>query len=489
MSSISSFVKSFRNITRADSGLNGDAQRIEQLAWMLFLKIYNDKEEEWSLTDDKYTSLIPEKLKWSNWADTSKEKGLKGDDLLNFVNNELFPTLQHLDIPVGSSKKQTIIMDVFEDIHNYMKDGTALWEVLELINSFNFNDPNETHAFGLIYESILRELQNAGSSGEFYTPRAITDFISAHVDLKVGDKVADFACGTGGFLNSARKFLDKKGVSGNDIEVINQSFFGIEKKPLPYLLCVTNLLLNGIDEPKIYHDNSLMIKNVYNYDQDESFDVVLMNPPYGGSENDLVLQNFPSDMRSKETADLFIILIMNRLKKKTGRAAVIIPDGFLFGTGNKIEIKKTLYRDFNVHTVVRLPTSIFAPYTSIATNIIFFSYDGPTKETWFYRVDMPDGYKNFSKTKPMKLEHLSELDAWWKNRQEISVDGWFKAKKYSSEEIATNAYNLDLCGFPHEDEEVLPPDVLINNYLEARKKQEKIIDEVLSKIMALIEDK
>ena len=489
MSSISSFIKSFRNKTRTDSGLNGDAQRIEQLAWMLFLKIYNDKEEEWALTDDKYVSLVPEKLKWSNWADTSKEKGLKGDELLNFVNNELFPTLQKLDIPAGSSKKQTIIRDVFEDIHNYMKDGTVLWDVLDLINSFNFSDPKEIHIFGSIYESILRELQNAGSSGEFYTPRAITDFMSAHVDLKVGDNVADFACGTGGFLNSARKFLDKDGISGKDLEIISQSFFGIEKKPLPYLLCVTNLLLNGVDEPKIYHDNSLLIKNVYNYGQDESFDVILMNPPYGGSENDIVLQNFPTNMRSKETADLFIILIMNRLKKKTGRAAVIIPDGFLFGTGNKVEIKKALYRDFNVHTIVRLPTSVFAPYTSIATNIIFFNADGPTKETWFYRVDMPDGYKNFSKTKPMKLEHLDELDKWWNNRQEISEDGFFKAKKYSTEDIAANDYNLDLCGYPHDVEDILAPDVLIKHYLEERKKQEQIIDNTLAKIMALIEDK
>ena len=490
MSSIGSFVKSFRNITRKDAGLNGDAQRIEQLAWMLFLKIYDDREREWECIERNFRSLLEPQYRWREWADTSNDKGLKGDDLLKFVDEKLFPYLKGLAIPSNTPKRQTYIKEIFQDIHNYMKDGVAFREVLALINEFDFSDSKEAHAFGTIYESILKELQSARSSGEFYTPRAITDFISSHVDLKIGDKIADFACGTGGFLNSAYKFLDKQYLKPSERDILNKSFFGIEKKPLPYLLCITNLLLNGIEEPNVEHDNSLVAKKMTDYGDKDSYDVILMNPPYGGAENELVLNNFPAALRSSETADLFIILMMYRLRKSGGRAAVIIPDGFLFGGDNKTFIKQELFNSFNVHTIVRLPKSIFAPYTGIATNIVFFNSDGPTKSTWFYRVDMPKGYKNFSKTKPVQSEHLSDLNSWWNDRKEIEIDGFYKAQECSLKDIEDSGYNLDsFCSYPQVVTEILSPNVLIEKYINKREEQQRIVDDTLSKILKIIEAK
>lgn len=397
--SIGNFVKRVRDIMRQDAGINGDAQRIEQLTWMLFLKVYDDAESVWELMDDEYESIIPEYLRWRHWANTDigNTEALKGDELLDFVNNDLFPTLKDLQLPAHCPRRKSVVKAVFEDIHNYMKDGVQLHELMVLINEFDFSDPEETHAFGLIYESILRELQSAGSAGEYYTPRALTDFMAAHVGLKPGDMIADFACGTGGFLNSARRVLEPQAAAGTneDRELLSRSFFGIEKKPLPYLLCVTNLLLNGIDEPNVRHANSLTT-NVQEFGEKDKFDVILMNPPYGGSEKPVIQGNFPEQFRNSETADLFMTLITYRLKKD-GRAAVVIPDGFLFGSGAKRAIKERLVTKFNMHTIVRLPTSVFAPYTSIATNVVFFDNTGPTKETWFYRVDMPEGYKHTSR--------------------------------------------------------------------------------------------
>ena len=489
---LGTFIKRIRDITRKDAGINGDAQRIEQLTWMLFLKIYDDKEQVWELEDDHYRSIIPPSCRWRNWANTwtdDKDKAcLKGNDLLDFVDNSLFPTLKNLVLPPRCPRKKSIVKAVFADIHNYMKDGTQLREIIQQINENDFSDPANAHAFGIIYETILRELQSAGSAGEFYTPRALTDFMASHVGLKLGDTVADFACGTGGFLNSARRYLDQFRKTTEDMAVLNRSFYGIEKKPLPYLLCVTNLLLNDVEEPLIDHDNALE-KSFTEYTQKDQFDVILMNPPYGGSEKADIQGNFPSDMRSSETADLFLILMIYRLKQG-GRAAVVIPDGFLFQTsGNKAAIKERLLRDFNLHTIVRLPTSIFAPYTSIATNVLFFDKTGSTEKTWFYRVDMPAGYKHFSKTKPMLLDHLTELDAWWHDRKPIQVDGEDKAKAFTPEELKALHYDFDQCGFPHDEEEILPPHELIARYQHERAVSQQKVDEALQKILALLPEK
>ena len=345
MSNLSTFVKRIRDIMRNDAGINGDAQRIEQIAWMLFLKVYDSKEQNWCLDDD-YESIIPEECKWSNWATDDKSgSAMTGDTLLNFVNNTLFPTLKNLEVTIDTPIKKSIVRTTFEDANQYMKDGVLLRQVINVIDELDLQDYGESHAFGDIYESILKELQSAGSAGEFYTPRAVTDFMAQMIRPRIGEHVADFACGTGGFLTSWLKELDKQVKTADDTEKLNDSIYGIEKKQFPYMLCITNMLLHDIDIPRVYHDNSLL-KDVLDYTEDDQFDVVLMNPPYGGSEKNEVKNHFPADLASSETADLFMSVIMYRLKK-TGRAAVILPDGFLFGTDNaKVAIKKKLLSEF-----------------------------------------------------------------------------------------------------------------------------------------------
>ena len=471
---------------RNDAGINGDAQRIEQMAWMLFLKVYDAKENDWEFDDEDYVSIIPDECRWSNWAvDDRSGNAMTGDNLLNFVNNTLFPTLKGLSVSKDTPIKKSIVKTTFEDANNYMKDGVLLRQVINVIDELELDDYEESHAFGDIYETILKELQSAGSSGEFYTPRAVTDFMAKMIKPQIGENVADFACGTGGFLTSWLKELSAHIETTEDQEKYDKSIYGIEKKQFPYMLCITNMLLHGIDVPKIYHDNSLL-RDVLDYTEDDQFEVILMNPPYGGNEKNEVKNHFPSDLASSETADLFMSVIMYRLKKN-GRAAVILPDGFLFGTDNaKVAIKKKLLSEFNLHTIIRMPHSVFAPYTSITTNILFFDRTGPTKETWFYRLDMPDGYKNFSKTKPMELKHFAPAIEWWNNREEITVDGFDKAKKYTADEIAEKNYNIDLCGYPHEEEEILPPKELIQQYQAKRASLNADIDRILAQITDIL---
>lgn len=484
MSTLSNFVKRIRDIMRNDAGINGDAQRIEQIAWMLFLKVYDTKEGDWEFDDDDYKSIIPEECRWRNWAHDDKSgKAITGDTLLDFINNKLFPTLKGLVVTRDTPIKQSIVQATFEDANNYMKDGVLLRQIINIIDDIDFTSYEDSHAFGEIYESILRELQSAGSSGEFYTPRPVTDFMAKMIRPKIGETMADFACGTGGFLTSWLKEL--KANTPEDIEKINDSIYGIEKKQFPYILCITNMLLHDIDVPRIYHDNSLL-KDVLDYTESDQFDVVLMNPPYGGSEKTEVKNHFPSDLANSETADLFMSVIMYRLKKN-GRAAVILPDGFLFGTDNaKVAIKKKLLSEFNLHTIIRMPHSVFAPYTSITTNILFFDRTQPTTETWIYRLDMPEGYKNFSKTKPMKPEHFEPAITWWNDRKEISEDGFDKAKRYTVQDFIDRNYNIDLCGYPHEEEEILPPKELIQQYQEKRASLNADIDRILSQITEIL---
>ena len=486
MSNLSGFVKRLRDIMRNDAGINGDAQRIEQIAWMLFLKVYDAKEQDWEWDDEDYVSIIPEECRWRNWAVDDCSGTVKtGDRLLNFVNSTLFPTLKRLPVDVSTPIKKAIVQTTFADANQYMKDGVLLRQVINVIDDLDLGDYEESHAFGEIYETILKELQSAGSSGEFYTPRAVTDFMAKMINPQIGEQVADFACGTGGFLTSWLKELSAKIKTTEDQAAYDASIYGIEKKQFPYMLCITNMLLHGIDVPKIYHDNSLL-KDVLDYTRDDQFDVILMNPPYGGNEKTEVKNHFPADLASSETADLFMSVIMYRLKKN-GRAAVILPDGFLFGTDNaKVAIKKKLFSEFNLHTVIRMPHSVFAPYTSITTNILFFDRTKPTEETWFYRLDIPEGYKNFSKTKPMELKHFDAAVNWWNNREEINVDGFDKAKKFTAEEIAARNYNIDLCGYPHEEEEILPPKELIQQYQEKRASLNADIDRTLAQITGIL---
>lgn len=486
--SLLGFVKKLRDIMRNDAGINGDAQRIEQIAWMLFLKIYDEKEQDWALDEENYVSIIPESCRWRNWAcDDKSGTALTGEKLLDFVNNTLFPTLKKLPVDASTPIKKAIVQTTFADANNYMKDGVLMRQVVNVIDELDFSDYEQSHAFGEIYETILKELQSAGSAGEFYTPRAVTDFMAQVIKPQIGETMADFACGTGGFLVSWLNQLQKQIKSTADADKYSNSVYGIEKKQFPYMLCITNLLLHGLDVPRVYHDNTLT-KDVLDYTEADRFNVIMMNPPYGGSEKAEVKNHFPDDLASSETADLFMSVIMYRLKKD-GRAAVILPDGFLFGTDNaKVNIKKKLLREFDLHTIIRLPGSVFSPYTSITTNILFFDNTHPTMETWFYRLDMPEGYKHFSKTKPMKLEHFRPVLDWWGDRKELEQDGFPKAKKFTVQQLTGElGYNLDQCGYPHEEEEILAPLDLIRRYEEQRASLNAEIDRVLAEITTILE--
>lgn len=496
---VNNIVKRIQNIMRQDAGVNGDAQRIEQMTWMFFLKVYDTQEETWeykaSREGKKFSSIIPEELRWRNWA-VDKKDGFAptGDELLNLVNNNLFPTLKSIEITPETPRSKTIVKDVFEDINQYMKNGTLLRQVVNVINEIEFDDAQDRHLFGDIYEGILKDLQSAGNAGEFYTPRALTDFIVEMLHPKLGEVFGDFTSGTGGFLTSALKFMNKQIETTEDGADYQNAVIGQEWKPLPYLLSITNLLLHDVEAPNIIHCDSLGTK-VSDFKDADMVDVIGMNPPYGGSTDASAKSNFPMDMRSSETADLFMVLIMYRLKAQ-GRAGVIVPDGFLFGTDNaKLAIKTKMLREFNLHTIIRLPGSIFAPYTPIATNILFFNNEKAegapegwaTKGTWFYRLDMPEGYKHFSKTKPMRLEHCAPIKEWWNDRKEIIVDeGNEKARFFPVEEMVAADCNFDLCKFPKEDEDILPPAELLANYYKKRAALDHEIDKTLSEIQKIL---
>ena len=485
---------------RQDAGINGDAQRIEQMVWMFFLKVYDTQEETWEYKAFKekrtFESIIPEELRWRNWAIDNKDGlALTGDALLSFINNNLFPTLKNLSITRETPRSKSIVKEVFEDLNQYMKNGTLLRQVINVINEIEFDDADDRHMFGDIYEGILKDLQSAGNAGEFYTPRALTDFIIQQLNPRLGEVVGDFTSGTGGFLTSALNHLSSQIKTADDGRLFQKSVIGQEWKPLPYLLSITNLLLHDVEAPNIRHCDSLGTK-MSDFKESDKVDVIAMNPPYGGSTDAAAKNNFPMEFRSSETADLFMVLIMYRLKKD-GRAAVIVPDGFLFGVdGAKLAIKTKMLKEFNLHTIVRLPGSIFSPYTSIATNILFFNNekadDAPlgyaTKETWFYRLDMPEGYKHFSKTKPMRLEHCKPIMEWWNNRAEIvNEDGSDeKCCCFNVEKLVELDCNFDQCKFPKDEEEILPPKELLENYYKKRAALDHEIDKTLAEIQRIL---
>ncbi len=491
---INTMIKKLQDIMRQDAGINGDAQRIEQIVWMLFLKLYDAKETEWEIYDDNYTSIIPEEYRWRNWAIDKKDgEAITGSEMESFIT-QLFVHLKELEVNDITDIRGRLIKEVFTDLNNYMKDGVLIRQIVNVLNEMDLTDFKIRHAFNEIYETILKELQNAGKSGEFYTPRAITDFVVKIINPQIGESVADFACGTGGFLVSALNHMKENVMSTKDNEILNNSFYGVEKKSLPYLLCVTNMLLHDINEPTIIRGNSLEV-NVRDYKDEDKFDIILMNPPYGGTEKKSIQQNFPENLRNSETADLFMVEILFRLKQN-GRVGIVLPDGFLFGNDNaKIEIKTKLLEDYNLHTIIRLPGSIFAPYTSITTNLLFFDKTKTTEEIWFYRMDMPKEYKAFSKTKPVELKHLQPIIDWWNNRVEIkdkkedkSLTETWKAKKFTVNEIKELNYNLDQCGFPVKEEIILSPKETMDNFIVKREKLEKELDIKLQEIIKLIGD-
>lgn len=440
--SISNIIKRIQKIMRQDAGVDGDAQRISQLVWLLFLKIYDAKEqEEWEILDENYTSIIPEKLKWRNWAiDDKTGSVMTGEELLNFVNIELFPALKSLEIDEYTDSRNAIVKEVFEDAYNYQKNGILLRQVINVLNEMDFGSYDERHAFNDVYETILKDLQSAGNAGEFYTPRPCTDFIIEMLDPKVGEIFRDDAAGTGGFLISAlehmKKQPDYKTVKGS--EAIKKGLRGTEKKPMPHLLCMTNLILHDIDVPLVKHGNSLEVA-VREISEDEKADVIGTNPPFGGIEEKSVQNNFPQIFRASETADLFLALYLYRLKDK-GRCGIILPDGFLFGNdGCKISIKEKLLSEYNLHTIIKLPRGVFSPYTDINTNILFFEKTGASSDVWYYELPLPEGYKKYTKTKPIRLSDFDCIRGWWNNRLE-SENAW----KVSAQDIVANGYNLDI---------------------------------------------
>ena len=461
MPNISSVIKAIQDIMRKDTGVDGDAQRLSQIVWMLFLKIFADKEVEAEIIDDNYKSPIAEKYRWQTWA--KDDEGMTGDELIDFINNDLFPYLQNLEN--DADKRAFIIKNIFQDTYNYMKSGTLLRQVINKINEIDFNSSEDRHLFNDIYEQLLQSLQSAGNAGEYYTPRAVTQFIVDMINPQLNEKVLDPACGTGGFLACSIEHLKKQIQRTEDGETLNNNIFGIEKKPLPHQLCTTNMILHGIDTPiNIRRDNTLS-KPINNISPADRVDCIVTNPPFGGIEEEGIENNFPASFRTRETADLFLVYIMKMLKPQ-GRAGVVLPDGSLFGEGVKTRIKEELLKTCNLEVIVRLPNSVFKPYATVGTNLLFFKKGEPTQHIWFYEHKLPEGLKSYSKTNPIRNEEFDPIRKWWGNKVENEV-----AWKVSVEEIVNNNYNLDIKNPNNSEEKILEsPQELIkklrNNYEE-----------------------
>lgn len=471
MSNISGIIKSIQDIMRKDVGVDGDAQRISQLVWMFFLKIFDDREGELELLEDGYSSPLPENLRWRSWA--KNPEGMTGDELSDFVNLQLFPALKNkLSVHGPGAKRAQVVRDLFEDAYNYMKSGTLMRQVINKICEIDFNTRKDRHTFGSIYEQILKDLQSAGNAGEFYTPRAVTQFVVDRVDPRLEETVLDPACGTGGFLTCAIEHKRERYVrTAADEEILQASIHGVDKKSLPHMLCVTNMILHGIDTPtSIRHDNTLS-RPLRDYTGKDRVNVIVTNPPFGGMEEDGIENNFPASFRTRETADLFMTLIIHLLKDQ-GRAAVVLPDGFFFGEGMKTRLKEKLLTDCDLHTIVRLPNGVFNPYTGIKTNLLFFTRGRPTEQIWYYEHPYPKGVKSYNKTRPMRFEEFQTEIDWWGSE----ADGFAarveteQAWKVSVDEIKARNYNLDIKN-PHVVEQIgHNPDELLETY--ARQQQE-----------------
>lgn len=461
--SLATTIKSVQDIMRKDAGVDGDAQRIGQLGWMLFYKIFSDLEIQTELEDDAYESPVPEHLRWNAWANEHlvSTDAPTGEDLLNLVDNSLFPTFKDLSVAQFTGKarqRAELLRSVFEDAYNYMKSGTLMRQIVNKINhEIDFNESKTRHLFGDIYEQILRDLQSAGNAGEFYTPRAVTQFAVDMVAPFFSETVLDPACGTGGFLTAAYERMRTQADTPDKLAELKTRIRGVEKKALPHLLCVTNLMVHGVEVPEIRHGNTLA-RPLRDYGPKDEVKVIVTNPPFGGMEEDGIENNFPSEFRTRETADLFLVLVMELLEDG-GRAAIVLPDGTLFGEGIKTRIKKRLLEECNLHTLVRLPKGVFAPYTTIKTNILFFTKGEPTKEVWFYEHPYPEGYKSYSKTKPMRIEEFAPEKAWWDKREETN-----RTWKVTADDIAAGGYNLDIANPNVVDDGQEDPDVLLASY-------------------------
>lgn len=470
----SGLIKSIQDIMRQDDGVDGDAQRLSQLVWMIFLKILDDSERELELLSDSYTPAVPTEFQWRTWA--ANEEGLTGDPLSNFINNRLFPSLRSL--PTAGNARSLIVREAFEDSYNYMKSGTLLRQVINKINTIDFNAATDRHQFNELYEKLLKDLQSAGNAGEYYTPRAITQFIVEMVNPQLGETVLDPACGTGGFLANAVDHLRKQAKTAEDEDLIQRSIRGIEKKQLPHVLCLTNMILHGIETPLEIRRGNTLSRPLRDYGPSDRVDVVVTNPPFGGIEEPGIESNFPQGVRTRETADLFLVLIM-RLLKPGGRAGIVLPDGTLFGEGVKTRIKEQLLEECNLHTIVRLPGSVFAPYTSIATNLLFFTKGESTKEIWFYEHSLPDGVKAYNKTKPIKVEELRQLADWWNDRR-TSEQSWL----VSIDDVRQRGFNLDI----KNPSSVEPDAPAIEDLLTSYRAKQELVATAVTDVRELLQE-
>lgn len=460
---------------RIDAGINGDAQYIEQITWMLFLKAFDFKEQEWETTERDYYPVVPSKYRWNNWANDAE--GITGDALLAHID-AMFAALRKLDTSDDPKHRKWLIRSIMEGVNNFMKSGTLLRQVINKINvDIGLYSMPSGHLFNGLYETMLKDLQSAGKAGEFYTPRPVTHFIVDMVNPNLGEIILDPACGTGGFLTSV---IDSFTINTTEeYQTLQHTIRGIEKKPFPFLLCVTNLIAHGIDVPDVRHDNTLRTPTT-DYAAKDKVDVIVTNPPFGGAEEKAISRSVPLELRDTETADLFLVHMM-ALLKDGGRCGMVLPDGFLFGTGVKASIKKRLLEDCNLHTIVRLPNDVFAPYTNINTNLLFFQKGIPTKGIWYYHLEMPQGYKHFSKTRPMLPEHFQPVRDWWFNRTKSEVSSFVPV-----EDIVAADYSLDFCGFPHDTEEILPPEQFTPQYLNEKAVLSARIEDVLTRITAAL---
>ncbi|MCU4176442.1 N-6 DNA methylase [Carboxylicivirga sp. N1Y90] len=460
MANLKGIIDGIRKIMWQDTGLNGDAQRIEQLGWMLFLKIFSDKDKELEVLNDKYTSPIPDEFHWDAWA--GDDEGITGDELQEFVDQKLFPALRNLKVGVNddlTNKRALIVREVFEGNNNYMKSGINIRKVLNKLNEIDFNIAKDRHAFGELYETILKELQSAGKSGEFYTPRAITEFICEMINPKLGEKILDPSCGTGGYLTAAVEHLRKEANSVEDIANLAKNIIGWEYKPLPYLLATTNLILHDIEVPNVSFRDSLD-QSLSAYTEKNRVNVILANPPFGGIVANNNEKNFPQNYRTKESADLFLVLMVHLLKKG-GRAGIVLPDGSLTGGGIKERVRQKLLEACNLHTIIRLPNSVFQPYAGVSTNLLFFTKGEPTKDIWYYELRLPEEQKAYSKTKPLQLKEFEPIKKWWDNREESDIS-W----KVDIQTIIDRNYDLDIKNPIKAEEEIEHSSAELMNILE-----------------------
>jgi len=474
MKNIGGIVKAMQDIMWKDPGVSGDAQRIEQLGWMIFLKIMDDKDKEMEVMNKKFTSVIPKKLQWRAWAEN--KEGITGDELKEFVDNKLFPQLRNLDVS-GAYSRALLVKEVFSGTNNYMKSGTLLRQVINKLDDIDFNSTEDRHVFGEIYETILKSLQSAGSYGEFYTPRAITEFMTEMTKPSLSEKILDPACGTGGFLTSAIEYIRAKEIkNAKDIKKLEENIHGMELKPLPFMLCATNLILHDMENPNVEYTNTLN-RQYSDIGAKDRVDVILANPPFGASVEDGIENNFPAHLRTRETADLFLVY-MARILKDGGRAAIVLPDGSLTGDGVKQRIREHFLKECNLHTIVRLPNSVFQPYASVATNLLFFEKGKPTKDIWYWEHKLPEGVKAYNKTRPIQKAEFENLRKWWKKREETEF-----AWKVSVKDIEANGWNLDIKN-PHTPEEEKPHTTkeLIGLLNESLKKSAQLLEQIKTEL-------